>query len=79
MGTPIFSLFTYDIYMSLYYFGYLFIYLFLLFVAAPVAYGSSQARGQIGALAAGLQYSHSNVGSKPHLRPTLKLTVTPDP
>ena len=69
MGTPIFSLFTYDIYMSLYYFGYLFIYLFLLFVAAPVAYGSSQAMGSIGATAASLchSHSHSNMGSEPCL------------
>ena len=44
-----------------------------------VAYGSSQARGQIGATAAGLHFSHSNVGSEPHLRPTPQLTATPDP
>ena len=33
---------------------------FLLFRAAPMAYGSSQARGPIGAAAAGLHHSHSN-------------------
>ena len=33
------------------------------FRAAPVAYGSSQARGQIGAAAASLYHSHSNAGS----------------
>ena len=43
---------------------------FCLFRAAPVAYGGSQARGPIGAIAAGLHHSHSNVGSKVHLRPT---------
>ena len=38
--------------------------------AAPVAYGDSQARGRIGATAAGLRHSHSNTGSEPRLRPT---------
>ena len=42
----------------------------LLFRAAPAAYGSSQGRGQIGAAAPSLYYSHSNAGSKPHLQPT---------
>ena len=37
--------------------------LLCLLKAAPVAYGSSQARGRIGAAAAGLYHSHSNVGS----------------
>ena len=36
-------------------------------------------RSQIGAVAAGLHLSHSNVGSKPHLRPTPQLTATRDP
>ena len=35
--------------------------------AAPAAYGGSQARGQIGAVATGLRQSHSNVGSEPQL------------
>ena len=34
------------------------------FRAAPVAYGGSQARGPIGAIAAGLHHRHSNVGSE---------------
>ena len=34
-----------------------------------MAHGSSQARGWIRAAAAGLQYSHSNTGSKLHLQP----------
>ena len=42
---------------------------FLLFRAAPGAYGSSQARGQIGAAVAGPHHSHSDVGSKLSLRP----------
>ena len=44
---------------------YLFIYLFLLFRAAPMAYRGSQARGRIGATAAGLH--HSNLGSEQRL------------
>jgi len=40
-----------------------FFFLFLLFRA----YGGSQARGRIGAVAASLRQSHSSVGSKPHL------------
>ena len=44
--------------------------------AAPVAYGSSQPRGLIGAAAAGLCHSHSHsiMGSEPHLQPTPRLT-----
>ena len=49
---------------------YLFIYLFLLFKATPMAYGGSQARGQIGAVAASLHHSHSYARSKPCLQPT---------
>ena len=41
-----------------------------LFMAAPTAYGGSQSRGLIGAAAAGLHHSHSNLGSKPCLPPT---------
>ena len=43
------------------------------------AYGGSQARGRIGAVTAGLQNSHSNVGSNLYLRPTPQLPATPDP
>ena len=38
--------------------------------AAPAAYGGSQARGLIGAVATGLRQSHSNSGSEPRLQPT---------
>ena len=38
----------------------------LLFRAAPAVYGSSQARGQTGAAAAGLYHSHSNARSESH-------------
>ena len=52
---------------------------FLLFLwATSAAYGGSQARGLIGAVAAGLRQSHSNVGSEPHLQPTPQLMATPD-
>ena len=37
---------------------------FFLFRATSAAYGGSQARGQVGATAAGLHHSHSNSGSK---------------
>ena len=53
--------------------------LFAFFRAAPVAYGDSQARGLIGAVAAGLHHSHSNTRSEPHLQPTPLLKATPDP
>ena len=54
---------------------------FFLFRAtpAPAAYGGSQVRCQIGAIAASLCHSHSNAGSKPHLRPTPQLTATLGP
>ena len=46
---------------------YLFIYLFIFwsFRAALAAHGSSQARRLIGAVAASLSYSHSNMGYEP--------------
>ena len=52
------------VFFDIYVFLYIYIYdiYFLLFRAAPAAYGSSQARGQIGAATAGLH--HSNVGSE---------------
>ena len=37
------------------------------FRPVPVAYGGSQARGQIGAVAASLHHSHSHTGSELHL------------
>ena len=50
---------------------------FFLSRAAPAAYESSQARGQIGAAAASLCRSHSNT-SEPHLWPTPQLMATPE-
>ena len=49
------------------------------FRAAPVAYGGSQAKGQIRAIAAGLHRSHSNAGSEPCLQNTPQLMATLDP
>ena len=48
-------------------------------MAAPAAYGDSQATGVIGAVAAGLYHSHSNVRSEPHLCPTPQLMAMLDP
>ena len=44
-----------------------------------VAYGGSQARGRIAAIAAGLHHSHRNLGSEPHLRPTPQFIAMTDP
>ena len=52
-------------------------FFFKLFRSAPTAYGNSQARGQIGTVAAGHGYSHSR--SKPRLQLTLQLMATLDP
>ena len=52
-------------------------FIFIFSRAAPVAYGGSQARGPIGATAAGLHHSHSHAGSELRLRPTPQLRATP--
>ena len=57
--------------------GFCFCFCFLR--AAPAVYGSSQARDQIGATAAGLHHSHSNARSELHLQPTPQLMAMPDP
>ena len=44
-----------------------------------MAYGSSQARGRMGAVAAGLLHSDSNTRFEPCLQPTPQLTAMPDP
>ena len=43
---------------------FFFFFFFLLFRAKPMAYGSSQALGKIGAADASLCHSHSNLGSE---------------
>ena len=60
---------------QLYFFSLCFVCLF--FRAEPMAYGSSQCRGQIRAAAAGL--CHSNMGFKPCLQPTPQLMAMLDP
>ena len=80
---PIFYFILFFIYLFIY-----FIFVFCLLVvvvvivaiswAAPSAYGGSQARGPIGAVATGLGQSHSNAGSEPRLQPTPQLRATPD-
>ena len=50
---------------------------FCLIRAAPKAYGSSQTKGLIRAVATGLH--HSNTRSEPYLRPAPQLTAMPDP
>ena len=52
------------------------LFLSCLFMAA---YGSSQARGRIRAVATSLHHSHSSIGSEPCLRPTPQLTAMLDP
>ena len=44
-----------------------------------MAYGGSQARGLIRAVADGLRQSHSNARSEPCLPPTPQLMAKPDP
>ena len=59
---------------------FLVFFFFFIFMAAPAAYGSSQARGQIGAAAASLHHSHSNARTQPCLRPIPQLMAAmPDP
>ena len=50
-----------------------------MYMAAPTAYGGSQARGLIRAAATSLHQSHSYEGSEPHLQPTPQPMATPDP
>ena len=54
---------------------WLFFFFFFFFRAVPLAYGSSQARGQIRAAAPGLHHSHSSTRSNLHLQPIPQPTV----
>ena len=51
-------------------------FFFFLFMGAPTAYGSSQARGQIGVVAAGRCHTYSNAGSE---QPVPELVAMSDP
>ena len=52
---------------------------FVLFRTTPMAYGSPQARGRMGAVTASLHHSHSNARFKLSVQPTPQLMATPDP
>ena len=54
----------------------LFFFFFGLFSTAPAAHGGSQARGQIGAVAASLHHSHHNTRSELCLLPTPQFIAT---
>ena len=56
-----------------------FVCLFAISWTAPTAYGGSQARGQIEAIAADLCQSHSNTGSEPRVQPATQLMAMLDP
>ena len=58
------------------FFFFFFFFFFWLFRVKPVTYGSSQARGQISAVADCLLHSCNNAGSEPCLQPTLQLMAT---
>ena len=73
------SLFYFIFFYFILFYFILFYYYFCLFRAAPMAYGGSQARDLIRAVAAGLFHSHSNARSEPGLRATPQLTAMPDP
>ena len=62
-----------------YFILFILFFVFCLFRATPEAYGDSQARGQIGAIAAGLCHSHRNMGSELCLHPTPQLMTMLDP
>ena len=64
-----------DYFSANYSFLFFFFFFFGVFRAAPMAYGSSQTGGQIGAGAA----TYTTVGSEPCLRPTPQLMAIPDP
>ena len=70
------------VFFFLFLFFLFFLFFFCLFAfsrATLAACGGSQARGLIGATAAGLCQSHSNVGFELCLRPTPQLMAMPDP
>ena len=53
-------------------------FFFVFFRAIPTAYGSSRARGRIGAVAPGLHHSHCNARSKLRLQPVPQLAAVLD-
>ena len=63
----------------MYIYIFFFFGLLVFFRATAAAYGGSQAKGPIGALATGLHQSHSNVPSQPSLPRTWQLIARQDP
>ena len=61
------------------FFSFFFFCLFAISWAALLAYGGSQARGWVGAIAAGLCQSHSNVGSESCMQSTPQFRAVLDP
>ena len=68
-----------DLVFLFFFLSFFFFCLFVFSGATSMAYRGSQARGLIGATAAGLHQSYSNLGSEPCLRPTPQLMATPNP
>ena len=60
-------------------FSFFFFFVFCHFSDSSVAYGGSQARRLIRAVATGLCHSHSNTRSELSLQPTPQLIAIPDP
>ena len=75
--TPLFVFLVQPMNQECFLFFILFIFCF--FRGIPVAYGGAQARGRIGATAAGLHHSHSNARSEPCVQPTPELMAMLDP
>ena len=55
------------------------LFIYFVFRAAPAAYGGSQARGPIGAVATSLHHSHNSARSEQGLRSAPQLTALLDP
>uniref|UniRef100_A0A8D0V3E8 Voltage-dependent L-type calcium channel subunit alpha n=1 Tax=Sus scrofa TaxID=9823 RepID=A0A8D0V3E8_PIG len=62
-----------------FFFFFFFFCIFAFSRATPMAYGGSQAKGLIRAVAASLHHSHSTARSELCLQPTPQLKATPDP
>ena len=65
--------------LQIYIYTYIFLFFGVFFMATLMTYGSSQARGQIGAIAVSLHHRHSNARSKLCLPSIPQLMAIPDP
>ena len=68
-----------NICLGLYFNRHFTLFVFCLFKAAPMAYGSFQARVLIRATVARLGHSHINARSEVRLQPIPQVTAMPDP